>query len=63
MSERQLEIFQKFGFLFEGTRAFGRKIADILPILTQKTTDPFDPFDYAQGRLRSGQVSRINNDS
>ena len=44
--ESKLKIFQKIWFLLEGTRAFGWKIVDILPILTQKTTDFTDYTDW-----------------
>jgi hypothetical protein len=40
MSAMQLKNFQKFLFLCLGTCVFGRKLADILPILTQKRSPP-----------------------
>jgi hypothetical protein len=40
MSARQLKIFQKFWFLLEGTRAFGRKLTENFTYLnTMDCTD------------------------
>ena len=58
MWEGKLKNFQKILFLSRGTRAFGRKFAEFLPILTHTKTQDSRPKTQDPIRKRKARFSR-----